>query len=224
MQTVEKQKLYKEAQVRENDRKLILSEAFDAEILMNPVKRIIRAIDSIGVSPTYITTVMYPQGMKIVDVQASFSTQILEYKENMFRFRPNNNFSTGNMIITMTDGSKNYPMQLFVNRYYQKDCMIDSNSYICRKITGVFKNSKSSRKYKYTYDNLSTMYVYKNPIKVDSLKAVSLYEKLKGRLNINREKDFVEFLYRGISYKIIKDSKFGTIFYRGSKYRVEASE
>lgn len=224
MNTPNQQTLYKEAQVREEDRKLILGEVFDVQILMNPVKRVIRAVDSIGVSPTYITTIYFPQNMKIVNIQASFSTQILEYHQNMMRFRPKTDFYTGNMIITMTDGSKNYAMTIFVNKYFQKDCLVDKNSYVCRRITGMFKDSKGTKRYKYSYDNLASVYMYKNPVKVDPLVAISLYERLKGRLHIVREKDYVEFIYKDISYKIIKDSKFGTVYYRGAKYRVIASK
>jgi len=191
---------------------------------MTPITRLIRAVDSIGVSPTYITTIMLPPNMKIVNVQASFSAQILEFHKNMLRFRPNEKFVTGNIIITMTDNSKNYTMTIFVNRYFQKDCKINKNSYICKRITGEYSDSKDSKRYKYTYDNLSAMYVYKNPIKVDSLNAMALYEKLKGRLHLVREQDYVMFNYRGITYKIIKDNKFGDVYYRGNKYRVEASK
>ena len=224
MNTPNQQELYKEAQAREEDRKLILGGIFDVQIMMNPVKRLIRAVDSIGVSPIYITTIYFPENMKIINIQASFSTQILEYHQNMMRFRPNDDFYTGNMIITMTDGNKNYAMTIFVNRYFQKDCFVKKNSYICRKITGIFKDSKATKKYKYSYDNLASVFIYKNPIKVAPLVAMGLYEKLKGRLHIARENDYVEFIYKGISYKIIKDSKFGTVFYRGSKYRVTASK
>ncbi|HHO42565.1 MAG TPA: hypothetical protein ENN12_04315 [Epsilonproteobacteria bacterium] len=232
MSTTENAKAYKEAQIRKTDRMRILNEVFDPAILMAPVKRTIRPVDTIGISPTYISQIVFPDTMKIQDATASFACHVLEYSRNLLRIRPDaNTFFSGNIVLTLTDGKKNYAMTIFAERYFQEDCRIDNGEYICRKKRGLATTSQVQMQeqrsptdedaYAYAYNNLSSFYVYTNPKKIDDMEAFLLYERLSGKvLDIEEENGQVTFKYEGIYYIIIRDEISGTISYRGKQYRV----
>jgi len=223
MNTVKNADLYKESQIKRMQRGLVLSEIFDPDILMQPITRVIRAIDSIGVTPEYITTILFPHEMEIKDAKTSFDAPLLEFNKNLLRFRPNQkNFHAGNMVITLSDGQKNYEMSIQVSRYYQKDCTVKNEQYICWKMKKDWTKSKSSKAYPYAYNNLSVYYTYKNANILDPMDIISIYEKLKGHpLNLQKDGDFDVVTYDGISYRIIRDDTFGEIYYRAHKYRVK---
>jgi hypothetical protein len=223
MNTVQNADLYKESQIKRTKRKMILSEIFDPDVLMQPVTRVIRAIDSIGVTPEYITTILFPHEMEIKDAKTSFDAPLLEFNKNLLRFRPNQeSFHAGNMVISLSDGQRNYEMSIQISRYYQKDCTVKNDQYICWKMKRDWTKSKSSKAYPYAYNNLSIYYTYKNAKILDSMDIISLYEKLKGHpLNLKTNGDFDVITYDGISYRIIRDDTFGEIYYRAHKYRVK---
>lgn len=223
MNTVKNADIYKESQIKRMQRNMVLSEIFDPDVLMQPVTRVIRAIDSIGVTPEYITTILFPHEMEIKDAKTSFDAPLLEFNKNLLRFRPNQkNFHAGNMVITLSDGQKNYEMSIQVSRYYQKDCTVKSEQYICWKMKKDWTKSKSSKAYPYAYNNLSVYYTYKNAKILDPMDIISIYEKLKGHpLNLKKDGDFDVLTYDGISYRIIRDDTFGEIYYRAHKYRVK---
>jgi len=223
MNTVKNADLYKESQIKRTQRKMVLSEIFDPDVLMQPVTRVIRAIDSIGVTPEYITTILFPNEMEIQDAKTSFDAPLLEFNKNLLRFRPNQEtFHAGNMVITLSDGQKNYEMSIQISRYYQKDCTVKNDQYICWKMRKDWTKSKSSKAYPYAYNNLSIYYTYKNAKILEPMDIISIYEKLKGHpLDLKKDGDFDVVMYDNISYRIIRDDTFGEIYYRAHKYRVK---
>jgi len=223
MNTVKNADLYKESQIKRTQRKMVLSEIFDPDVLMQPVTRVIRAIDSIGVTPEYITTILFPNEMEIKDAKTSFDAPLLEFNKNLLRFRPNQEtFHAGNMVITLSDGQKNYEMSIQISRYYQKDCTVKNDQYICWKMRKDWTKSKSSKAYPYAYNNLSIYYTYKNAKILEPMDIISIYEKLKGHpLDLKKDGDFDVVMYDNISYRIIRDDTFGEIYYRAHKYRVK---
>ena len=223
MNTVQNADLYKESQIKRTQRKMVLSEIFDPDVLMQPVTRVIRAIDSIGVTPEYITTILFPNEMEIKDAKTSFDAPLLEFNKNLLRFRPKQEtFHAGNMVVTLSDGQRNYEMSIQISRYYQKDCTVKNDQYICWKMKKDWTKSKSSKAYPYAYNNLSIYYTYKNAKILEPMDIISIYEKLKGYpLNLKKNGDFDVVTYDGISYRIIRDDTFGEIYYRAHKYRVK---
>lgn len=221
--TVNNAQDYKSTQVKRTERKLILAEIFDPDILMQPIQRAIRAIDSIGVTPEYITTILFPDNMEIMDSKTSFNAPLFEFNRNLLRFRPDpESFHAGNMVISLSDGNKNYEMSIHVSRYYQTDCTVKENQYVCWKMRRDWTKSKSSKAYPYAYNNLSLYYVYKNIKPLDPMDIISIYEKLKGHpLSLKEDGSFDIVTYSGISYRIIRDDTFGEIYYRAHKYRVK---
>lgn len=222
-QTVDNAKAYKEAQIRRTQRRLILSEIFDPDVLMQPIIRVIRPIDTIGVTPEYITTILFPNSMEIKDAKTSFGAPLLEFNRNLLRFRPDSKtFHAGNMVITLSDGRKNYEMSIQVSRYYQRDCTVKDNQYLCWKMRKAWTKGKNNKAYAYAYNNLSIYYVYKNAKILDPLDVISIYEKLKSHpLNLRRDGDYDVIQYDGMSYRIIRDDTFGDIYYRAHTYRIK---
>lgn len=220
---------YKEAQYKAMERNRVLNEVFDPMILMTPVVRVIRPIDAIGISPAYITQIILPDEMIITDIVSSFETKILESKNNNLRIRPNaQTFFAGNLVLSLTDGTKNYTMNIFVERYYRDECEEDNqeNKYICRKKREI--GLKNESKYSYSYNNMSTLYKYVNPEPIDDMEVIALYERLNGKsLHIEGNGDMEVVNYQGISYTITRDDEFGSyeggIMYRGIGYRVMTS-
>lgn len=217
---------YKELQYKSMERDRVLNEIFDPYILMTPVVRVIRPIDTIGISPAYITQIVFPDKYVITDIMASFPTVVFEATRNNLRLRPDmHNFYAGNIVLSLTDGKKNYTMTIFAERYYSSECREDPelNSYICRRKKAV--GLKNDSKYAYTYNNLSTVYKYTKPKPLDGMEVIALFERMNGRtLHIRNNLDSVSMVYNGITYIITRDDRFGSydggIMYRGIGYRV----
>ncbi len=220
---------YKTAQYKSMERDRVLNEIFDPLVLMTPIERVIRPIDSIGISPAYITQIIFPADIVITDMVTSFEVKILESNRNILRIRPDaKTFFAGNIVLTLTDGSKNYTMNIFAERYYKDECREDNqeNNYICRRKKEVGLSNDSE--YTYTYNNLSTLYRYVNPAPIDDMEVIGLYERLNGKsLHIESNGGTVTINYQGIAYTITRDDKFGSfeggIMYRGVGYRVMTS-
>lgn len=229
METGKNAAAYKRTQYKSDERNRVFGEIFDVSVLMTPVVRVIRAIDIIGLSPTYMSQIKLPENIKITDVLPSFDTKRLEYEENIIRLRPDGDtFYSGNMIVSFTDGRKNFTMTIFAERYYSDECKKDESGdkYICRR-----KNSldiQNSSDYKYAYNNLSTTFVYTRPKALDDFEVISLYERLKRKsLCIKEDGARDSFSYEGITYSIKRDNNFGGyvggVMYRGIGYRIESS-
>lgn len=220
---------YKDAQYKRMERDRVLNEIFDPLILMTPIVRVIRPIDSIGISPAYITQIVFPANIVITDMVASFDVKIFESNRNIMRIRPDaRTFFAGNIVLTLSDGSKNYTMNIFAERYYKDECREDreENNYICRRKREVGLSNDS--KYAFSYNNLSTLYRYINPVAIDDIEVIALYERLYGKnLYIENNGESVTINYQGINYTITRDDKFGSyeggIMYRGVGYRVMTS-
>jgi len=228
MDTGKNAESYKTTQYKRMERKRVLNEIFDPMVLMTPIVRTIRPIDTIGISPAYITQILFPEDMIITDIVASFDMKIFESNKNILRLRPDaQTFYAGNIVVSMSDGNKNYTMSIFVERYYSADCREDEEekSYICRKKKIGLDNSS---KYKFSYNNLSTMYQYINPSPIDDMMVIALYERMMGKtLFIKENGTSVSISYEGIEYLITRDDRFGSyeggIMYRGIGYRVDTS-
>jgi hypothetical protein len=217
---------YKEMQIREAERKRILAGVFDTTILLTPVTRVIRPVDTIGISTAYITQIVLPQNIVITDIKSSFPTTTFAYHANLIQIRPDSDsFFGGNIVIVGTDGKK--PLTIFLERYFQSECRVDDNrEYVCRRnlageLSGSGKDAKGEN-YKIAMNSLSAYYVYVQPKNINIQKAILLYERLSGKLlKIRRNGDRVTFKYEGVYYNIIRDDKHPQVYYRGGGYRLQ---
>lgn len=189
------------------NRKKVLTKTFNISILMKPSKRFFKPLDNIYLSTQYITQIIFPVSMQITNAIASMPTTVFDYDKNEIRIRPTKNFFTGNIIIHLSDGRKNYTVNILAEDYLQKYCDEKGRCKVSQ--------------YKYAFENLSLIYKYTTQKPLENLEVISMYEKLYGkRLNIKKDGDFVAFTYKDITYYIYRNDRFGNIFYNGKKYLI----
>ena len=222
MNTGNNAKTYKDIQFKRNERAKVLNEVFDPMILMTPVVRTIRPVDMIGISPTFVTQIILPKEMVVVSMVPSFKTNIFSHKANTITVQPDSeSFYMGNIIVSLTDGKRNYSMTIFMERYFRDDCEEDreNRSYVCRKKRERGIRSGSQEKYAYSYNNLSSVYKYVEPKTIDGMQAIIFYERInKKLLNLKKDGDFVLMNYDGVLYRIERDETNGDIVYRNKSY------
>jgi len=227
IKTGKRSSAYKDTQFKQHERVKVLNEVFDPMILMTPVVRTIRSVDSIGISPAFLTQILFPHEMSITGTNVSFETALLKHSANSLLIQPKaDTFFMGNVIVYLTDGKKNYMSTIFMERYYRDDCEEDkeSSSYVCRRKRERSGGASGSGKYAYVYNNLSAVYQYIEPKKLGDLEALFYYEKMNRKLlNIKKEGEFVLMNYDGVLYRITRDEVNGGIMYRNKMYRVTTS-
>ena len=114
---------YKEEQIRYTQRQRVLNGTYDVELSMSPEYRVFKSIDNISISPAYLTTIFLPKGYMITDAYASFPTEYFKFSQNVIALKPddiNRMFYGGNIFVLMTNGKRNYSMNIYVEKYYQK--------------------------------------------------------------------------------------------------------
>jgi len=175
--------------------------------------------------------------MVVTDAKPSFKTTTLESGENLIRFQPDKDFYIGNIPIAFSDGKKNYYMVIYVEKYFQNNN--DNKSYMSRvkhrdfsianKIASVKKDeletlmNNNVAKYD-TEEKLFTIFQYKLPKALSDEEAIIIYERMVGKKGINIEDgDYVSFLYDGITYRIIRNDKQGSLRYGNRAYLIENS-
>jgi len=210
--------LYDIIRKKMNDRKRILQGDYDISVLMRPSKRLFKSIDHIFLTTNYISQIVMPKEMKITDAVASFPTTLFDFSENELRLRPKKDFASGNIILHVSDGVKNYTVNLLAENYLQKKCEYIKGVLYCENV----RTKTTPPKYKYANESVSLIYQYSKIKPLSDIEAIHLYKTLYGKdLNIKRNGDFVAFDYKGISYFIYRNDKFGNVFYKGKRYIVK---
>ena len=135
-------KEYKLSQKKYTQRQRVLSGTYDVELSMTPEYRVFKSIDSIAISPAYLTTLFLPKGYMITDAYASFPVNYFKYNQNVLALKPDDSqqqFFSGNIFLLMTNGKRNYSMNIYVEKYYQK-------RYNQPKVVEVIKNNDAIAK------------------------------------------------------------------------------
>lgn len=229
MQTPKQSRLYKDVQAQEYYRKKVLDGTFDLDISMKPEYRILRDVDEIKITPNYILAIFLPDEMVITDAKVSFECGVKEFKNNMIRIQPKDNFYSGNIAITYTDGKKNLYMTIKTKRYFQSRAEIEDYISAMKKSSPSIANAlekkySSVNNYAYAKSRTSLIYKYILPTIISDDEAIKLYERMTHKKGINIEDgDYVSFIYDGVTYRIIRDDTQGTLIYGKKAYRVENS-
>lgn len=209
--------LYDYIRKKMDNRKRILQGDYDISVLMKPSKRLFKSIDHIFLTTNYITQIIMPKETKITDAVASFPTTLFDFSENELRLRPKKGFVSGNIILHLTDGAKNYTVNLLAENYLQKRCEYIKGVLYCENI----KRKELPPKYTYANESVSLIYKYQKTHPLSDIEAIHLYKTLyKKDLNIRKDGDFVAFDYKGVTYFIYRNDKFGNVFYKGKRYIV----
>jgi len=197
----------RDMQVKE---KKVLNGTYNLSILQNPLYKRLRSVDTLYFNPNYINTIIFPKNLKIVSAMASFSTRSFSKTQNMLIVQPTNKVTTGNILISLTNGNKNFIMNIYVDIYYPnaKSCKITKSiHYLCdgHYLATMIK-----------YVPTHTLSVQKQ---FEVIRTYLLVNNLK-KLTIKRNLGYVSIKIKGIRYYIIRDDQFGTIFRNGLKLRV----
>lgn len=162
------------------------------EINFKPVIRPIASMDSINLHPYFTTTILLPKGSAISHIDSSSAMAVLKYENNAVLLRPNQDFKIANFTILYKLNDENKVLNILANFYE--------------------KNPADFQ------DKLNLIYSYLNVAKLDDLEVLSAYIKEFGAL----PKEKYSFIQIGdISYRIVKDDKYGNIMRGGNKYRID---
>jgi len=201
-----KKEEYEEILEKKDKFRKILNSTLGMEILQKPTVKQIKTIDMIYIHPSYISTIILPEGSEISFAKASFVTpEAIFFDKNVLNIRPEKNFLNGNVIVYYTKERKNYHLNLILKNYRTATCIVDEikKEFICQN------------------SGFSLVYDYEKEKKKDDIDILFAYADLvnnnMGELN---ERGFAKVIYENELYYIIRDEKFGSIFYKGGKYRV----
>ncbi|KAB7891309.1 hypothetical protein [Poseidonibacter ostreae] len=186
----------------------IMEGTLDISILQKPLTKILKTVDTLYLHPSFISTIMLPKQLKIINALPSFETTIFDYNNNILRLQPTRNAKTGNISMSLSDGQKNYTMNIFVKKYFANDkCVNNGQNYVCSD------------------DFLSTIVKYIPPRSLDTnskLKIVEEYLRVtnKTKISIPRNLDYVMLRKGKETFYIIRDDEFGSIFRNGTAFSV----
>lgn len=189
----------------------LLNETLNLEYMMNPEIRPFKSMDSIFIHPNHITTIVLPTDIELKTAKASFRADVFDLSENSILIKPDRDFNTGNIVVTATNKKENFIFNIFIRKIEIPFVSFDSdyNKYL-------IENNYLSLIYQYERKNIEDKfaivqkYLKTNNIKSDDLGVV-----------FSNEGDYDMMIYKGVTYYIIRDSRFGTINYGDVDLRVD---
>ena len=187
----------------------------DLHILQEPILKPIQNTDMLYVHPKFLTTILFPDSLKITFARASFNPNVFEYSENMIMIQPGKKFDEGNIVVTLTDKNRNYMVNIVLQKFDANMVMYDN----------YFKRYASKDK---TY--LSIYYRYILPPKYSKVKLLQYYMKLSGlqkgkdmKRRFPKNGDSDSFVVQGIPFYITRDDKFGDVEFENLSFRITNS-
>jgi len=189
----------------------ILEGTLDISVLQKPLIKVLKTIDTLYLHPSYISTIVLPSQLKVVTCLPSFDTANFDYSDNLIRLQPSKNAQNGNISISLTDGKRNYTMNIFVKRYFKDDkCIDNGNNYLCSQ------------------DYLSTMIKYVPPRKLTTNTKLQIVEEYlaltkKTKIEIKRNLDYLTLQKGNEVFYIIRDDEFGDIYRNGVSLSIRNS-
>lgn len=194
-----------------NEHNNLMEGTLDISIIQKPLTKVLKTVDTLYLHPSFITTIILPKNLKVKNCLPSFSTTHFIFEENTIRIQPSKTAKDGNISIGLTDGKKNYTMDLFIKKYFKDDnCINNGNNYICSQ------------------DYLSTIIKYvpaKTLSKEAKMQIVEDYLILtkKTKIDIKKNLDYLTLKKGNEIFYIIRDDEFGDIFRNGISLSVRNS-
>lgn len=192
-------------------RKNILDGTLDIAILQKPIIKPLKTIDTLYLHSNFITTIIFPKSLTITKAGASFETREFSHSQNTLLLQPTNNARNGNIVISLSDGKKNYMMTIFVKQYFPEDnCEVKGENYKCSN------------------DYLATIIKYKKERKLTmdfKLQLLQDYLNLHGikKLSIPKNLDYLVLKKNEKTYYIVRDDEFGNIYKSGLSLTIKNS-
>jgi len=187
-------------------KKNILDGVYGINICQSPIFKPLKTITTIYLHPNFISTLIFPEKYKINSKpQVSFPLKVFEYDSNTIRVRPATDTTQGNIVLSLTDGIKNYSLTIFYKRYIPNiNCTKDANNNC--------KNTAFATVIKFVaHDSF-------NPFKI--IEEYMLLHKVD-KLKIENNLGYVTLSKDGETYYIIRDNEFGTIYKDGMLLKVQ---
>lgn len=189
----------------------LLNETLNLEYMMTPEIRPFKSIDSIFIHPNHITTIVLPTDVELKTAKASFKTDVFDLNENSILIKPDRDFNTGNIVVTATNKKENFIFNIFIRKIEIPFVSFDSdyNKYL-------IENNFLSLIYQYERKQIDDKFeIVQKYLKTNNIKSADL-EKV-----FQKEGDFDMMMYKGVTYYIIRDSRFGSINYGDVDLRVD---
>ncbi|MBZ8002382.1 hypothetical protein [Campylobacter canadensis] len=200
-------KIFKEISKKNDNFKQLLDETFDVSFLMSDIVRQIRQVDIIYIHPKFVTSVLFPEGTKIIYANSSTPLQEFNFSSNLLLIQPKKDFVDGNILVTFSDKNKNYITNIILKKYTQ--------------------NAKKNVLYnRYVFDDnfLSLNYQYVRKINYSPIEILEIYFKLNGNKAINNFKkngDFDTLIVKNVAFYIIRDDNLGKIDYQNVRFSIK---
>ncbi len=188
--------------------KEILDGLAGVNLLQNPIFKPLKTVSTIYLHPNFITTIIFPKKFHIANKpKISFPYKTFEYDNNTIRIRPTTDTSMGNIVLSLSDGKKNYSLNIFYKRYLP--------DLKCEKTQG--KNCKNNY--------LATVIKYVVNKNFSPFEIIEEYEKLHNvsKIDIKNNLDYLIYSKKGQTYYIIRDDEFGTIYKDGLSLKVKTT-
>ncbi|MBD3822994.1 MAG: hypothetical protein IE916_00600 [Epsilonproteobacteria bacterium] len=178
------------------------------EMLMTPLEKPFKSIDSLEVTSEFTTTVFFPDRYKITGALPSEELDRLEHSANILTIKPKRNFLEGNIFVALTDGQKNTGMTINLYRHLPNRPNPDAYS------------SPLAEGNQY----ISTMIIYIDKPNVPYEEILDAYFTLAEcdpSLIFTEDGVFDVLIYQNVPFYIIRDDKFGFISLNDINYRIE---
>ena len=189
----------------------LLNETLNLDYMMTPEVRPFKSTDTIFIHPNHITTIVLPVDIQLKVAKASFPTDVFDLNENSVLIKPGRDFSTGNIVITATNLKENFIFNILVRKIETSIVFFDSDYH-----KYLIEDNYLSLIYQYERKTIDDKFnVIQNYLKINNIKSYDL-DKI-----FTKEGDFDMVTFKGVTYYIIRDSRFGNINYGDIDFRVD---
>lgn len=189
--------------------KKIMNQTLDVNMLAGVSVKQLKDTNIIYLHSNFVTQVRLPIGTRILNAVPSTKFDVFQKTENLLILQPTRRFVNANIVVTFTDGSRNYYTNIIVQKYSQ-----------------VVYEDKFFKKYVIDDNYLSTNYQFVNKIIYSPIDVLKKYFRLNGERSINKfrkDGDYDVILIDGVSFYITRDERFGQVDYETTRFSVTQS-
>lgn len=190
----------------------LMNLTFNPHILFKPLIKPLSSIDIIYIHPRFISTILFPETIKIISAYTSEKMNFLQYSDNLLMIKPTADDGIGNLIITAYDkkNRKNKLFNFIIKPFFPKNIMLDTAYGYYTAPNGAF---------------LSLTVKYVENINLTPIKALNKIINLLGSKKFNRifskNGSIFAVIINHIPVYIKRDDKQGNIYAFKKKFIVK---